>query len=273
MLTMPLFRARLNVAYLLNGWTYRLFNTRQIQAVRPDVIVANSSYAARHYADLAPSVVPGGIDLQTFFPSDTAEARRSDLFRVGTYPGRGRECKRLDDTLAACRLLAERGVPVELHVFDREAVPVSESFALVHHGAHGALTRPDVAAFMHRLDLFISAEDDAGWSNPAAEAMACGVPLVCTEAGTTDFAIHEQTALVVPARDPTAIADAAERLWRDPGLAQRLRDAGLVAIREFDWLTVARRLIELFRTARKDEVGRAAANERARRNLVELGVA
>ena len=52
----------------------------------------------------------------------------------------------------------------------------------------------------------------AGWSNPTAEAMACGVPVACTEAGTTDFAIDGETALVVGVGDHIALANAAERL-------------------------------------------------------------
>src|SRR6185503_4859587 len=47
-------------------------------------------------------------------------------------------------------------------------------------------------------DVFVSAEKKAGWSNTTIEAMACGVPVVCTSSGTSDFAIHEETALVVP---------------------------------------------------------------------------
>jgi hypothetical protein len=267
LLTLPLFRARLSVVYLLNGWAHRVFNTRQIAAVRPDVLIACSSYAARQYADLAPTVVAGGVSLDLFTPHP--QRGRNGVARIGAYPGRGREAKRFDDTIAACRVLRARGVAFELHVYDPVLASLSDTFPIVNHGA---LAAANVCKVMQELDVFVSSEEDAGWCNPAAEAMASGVPLVCTEAGTSDFAVHEETALVVPARSPEQLADGVSRLLDDPELAARLRQAGLERIREFDWSNVARRLIETFRVARKDVTLRAAQNQKAKKNLEELGV-
>src|SRR5205085_9023008 len=59
MLTMPLFRSARSVAYLFNGWTRRTANVEQLRLVTPDLVVANSSYAARFYQDLAPVTIPG----------------------------------------------------------------------------------------------------------------------------------------------------------------------------------------------------------------------
>lgn len=269
LLTMPLFRSRLSAVYLLNGWAHRLFNTRQIAAIRPDVLVACSSYAGRQYADLAPTVVPGGVALDLFFPREEIRPR-GQVARIGAYPGRGREAKRFDDTIAACRVLHQRGLAFELHVYDHALAGLSDAFPIVNHGA---LAPADVCKVMQDIDVFISSEEDAGWCNPAAEAMAAGVPLVCTEAGTSDFAIDGETALVVPARSPELLADAVTRVLADPELAARLRLAGLERIRELDWSNVARRLLETFRAARKDAISRAALNEKAKNELVTLGVA
>ena len=57
--------------------------------------------------------------------------------------------------------------------------------------------------------------------------MALGVPVVTTDVnGLTETVIDGRTGLVVPERDPAALADALERVLGDPELASRLsRDA------------------------------------------------
>lgn len=85
-------------------------------------------------------------------------------------------------------------------------------------------------------DLFIEASHQAGWNNPAAEAMACGVPLVCTDiGGVHDFARHEETALLVPPGNVRAMAAAILRMAGDADLRARLATAGLASIGRFDW--------------------------------------
>ncbi|MBW1810694.1 MAG: glycosyltransferase family 4 protein, partial [Deltaproteobacteria bacterium] len=153
--------------------------------------------------------------------------------------------------------LKRRGIPVELHVFGDTKDKLEVTF---EHVSYPTLGGSEVAELLNKMDLMICPEEDAGWSNPAAEAMACGVPLVCTEAGTLDFAIHEETALVVPNRHADAIADAAERVYRDRELAEKLSRAGLVKIREYTWINVARNLLDVFAGARLDRESRERKN-------------
>ena len=56
------------------------------------------------------------------------------------------------------------------------------------------------------------------------EMMAAGVPMVCTELGTGTSVVNldGETGLVVPPRDPTALAAAVRRLIEDDGLRARL---------------------------------------------------
>jgi glycosyltransferase involved in cell wall biosynthesis len=92
-------------------------------------------------------------------------------------------------------------------------------------------------------DVFVSAEKKAGWSNTTIEAMACGVSVVCTSSGTSDFAIHEETALVVP-RTAWHVRRALVRMRRDEALRARLAQVGLAKAREFSWDATAQRLLQ-----------------------------
>lgn len=75
-----------------------------------------------------------------------------------------------------------------------------------------------------------------GFGLTAVEAMACGATLVTTDCGgSRDYALPDETAVVVPAGDPAALAAAADRLLDDVGRARRLADAGAAFVRRFDW--------------------------------------
>jgi glycosyltransferase involved in cell wall biosynthesis len=63
--------------------------------------------------------------------------------------------------------------------------------------------------------------------NKAFQALACGTPLVTADTpAARELLVHEQSALLVPPGNPSALADALQRLEADPELARRLGDGG-----------------------------------------------
>jgi glycosyltransferase involved in cell wall biosynthesis len=74
-----------------------------------------------------------------------------------------------------------------------------------------------------------------------AEAMACGCPVVASDVGGVgDLVRHEQTGLLVPQRDPGALAQALCRIQEDEGLARRLRRNGRAHVkRRFSEASIA----------------------------------
>lgn len=67
----------------------------------------------------------------------------------------------------------------------------------------------------------------------AAEAMACGLPVIgFNRAGTAEICRQDETALLVPGDDMEALAHQARRLAADPALAERLGRAGRQRILE-----------------------------------------
>lgn len=99
-----------------------------------------------------------------------------------------------------------------------------------------------------------------GFSLPAAEALACGTPLVATTGGALPEVAGEDGthALLVPPGDPSALAEAIGRLLDDPDLAERLARAGRRRVLDrFSWRTTAIRTVEEYRDLL---AGRAAAS-------------
>ena len=78
------------------------------------------------------------------------------------------------------------------------------------------------------------------------EAMATGLPVVASRLSGIPEAVHDDVeGLLVPPGDPTALADALERLAREPGSRVRLGTAGReTVLRAFDVDANARTLAE-----------------------------
>jgi glycosyltransferase involved in cell wall biosynthesis len=79
--------------------------------------------------------------------------------------------------------------------------------------------------------------DTEGLGVVLLEAMSYGVPVIASDiGGITDIVEHEQSGLLVPPGDAARLAQALERLARDPALAQRLGAAGEQRVRrDFGW--------------------------------------
>jgi glycosyltransferase involved in cell wall biosynthesis len=69
--------------------------------------------------------------------------------------------------------------------------------------------------------------DHEGMPTVLQEAMACGLPVVsCLVEGIVELVDDELTGLLVFPKDPTALANAFERLKNDPALRLRMGRAG-----------------------------------------------
>jgi colanic acid/amylovoran biosynthesis glycosyltransferase len=81
------------------------------------------------------------------------------------------------------------------------------------------------------------------------EAMGSGVPVIASGiSGIPELVEHERSGLLTPPRDGQAIADALERLQRDPALRARLGQAGREKVlSDFDLATNAAALAKRFR--------------------------
>jgi glycosyltransferase involved in cell wall biosynthesis len=171
------------------------------------------------------TLIAPGIDLATFRPRPEI-SRRADVVLA---LGRSHPLKNLGLTLAAWRAL-DRPRP-ELRLFGGEP-ELARGAGIVYE------RRPSdqrVGELFCEASVFVQTSTHEGFCLPVLEAMACGTPVVCTDAhGNRDFCLDGQNCLM-PEASTAAVAAAIGRVLRDPELAARLAAAGLETAAAYRW--------------------------------------
>jgi glycosyltransferase involved in cell wall biosynthesis len=176
--------------------------------------------------------------------------------------GRLVEKKGFDVLVEACGILRRQGVAVEALIVGESGeheAEIRRRIAELDLGAHvrlaGAMEQARLYEEYQRAGAFclpcrvLENGDRDGIPNVLVEAMACGVPVVTTPvSGIPEVVSDGVNGQLVPPDDPQALADALQRLAREPRFASRLASAGRETVRErFDGDAHAAQLAALFR--------------------------
>jgi glycosyltransferase involved in cell wall biosynthesis len=143
--------------------------------------------------------------------------------------------------LTVGRLVAQKAISDLLHAFARlPATDPAPQLRVVGRGRledalAGELTRlrigdrarllglrSDVPRLLAAADLYVSSSHWEGLPVAILEAMAIGLPVVATGVGDVPRVLDGRSGVLVPARDPAALAGAISALIADPGRRQQL---------------------------------------------------
>jgi len=87
--------------------------------------------------------------------------------------------------------------------------------------------REDIPRILSSLDLFVLSSHLEGLGSSIMDAMACRLPVVATRTGgIPELVKNDKTGLLVPPRNPKALAEAILALYHDKRRAARLAKAG-----------------------------------------------
>jgi glycosyltransferase involved in cell wall biosynthesis len=108
--------------------------------------------------------------------------------------------------------------------------------------------RTDVPQVLAESDAFVLSSDYEGTSLAILEAMAAGLPVVATDVGSNRSVVEEgEAGLIVPKRDPAALAAAMARLLGDREAAREMGRRGRAVVRaRYGIEQAARATLELF---------------------------
>jgi glycosyltransferase involved in cell wall biosynthesis len=209
-------------------------------------------------------VVPVGVDPEAFQP----------VAGVERVPGRIMTTASADVPMKGLAFLLEALAKVRTERDDAHLVVVgklkgkSAIPALIDRlGLGSSVTSVSGVSGERIVELYAEAEVAAvpslyeGFSLPAVEAMACGVPVVATTGGALPEVVGRDgdTGLLVPPRDAGALATALLRALGDADLRARLGAAGRARVLDrFTWRNTAAATVEQYRALLDERAGSAS---------------
>ena len=237
---------------------------------RADLVMVTSRYSAevaqREYgvpsARLA--VVPEPIDLEVWDDQFWRAPRRTHGGPVVLCVARMYPRKRIPDLLRAAAILRARIPGAQVRIVGRgpewptigrlhAELGLGDTVALL-----GDLNRERLAEEYVNSSVFCLPSVQEGFGIVFLEAMAAELPVVaCRIAAVPEVVLDGATGLLVPPRDPGALAEALERLVAEPALARRLGQEGRRRVLGFTPRHVAERFLSAVHST-QDRLGQQA---------------
>jgi len=196
-------------------------------------------------------VVYNGLNTSTFRPLPEVEKVPKRMIFVGNVadPKKG-----VEYLLKAMPLLDQ---DIELVIVDGGTPPRVRSQDLIeryslHDRVHitGKIGEEELVRWYNSAQVAIVPSLYEGFGFPAAEAMACELPVVSTTAGALPEVVGKDgcSGRLVPPRDPQALARAIMELMNDPAECRAKGQAARERVlKEFTWKISAERLVEVYR--------------------------
>lgn len=110
----------------------------------------------------------------------------------------------------------------------------------------GYVTDEELRALYDRASCFVFPSFYEGFGFPALEAMACGCPVVASDAASIPEVCRDAVLYCNP-REPADIAAKIKRIMEDDGLRTQLRERGLARAGAFSWDKCARETLDAIR--------------------------
>jgi glycosyltransferase involved in cell wall biosynthesis len=251
---------------------YRPLLRRVLAAVDAIIIgsppMRSSAFLADHQAKL--HLIPYGIPLARFKTRPTAEtlARLREHYLVPhtgqsasvtaseppvlLFVGRLRYYKGLDTLIRALPEISARLLVVGVGPMEAEWKTLAEVNGVSDRVAWlGEVPDADLPALYHLADLFVlpASHSSEAFGLVQVEAMAAGVPVVCTELGTGTSYVNQDgvTGCVVPPRDPAALAAAISTLLADPAKLSAMATSARARVEaEFEQTVMVERVLATY---------------------------
>lgn len=111
----------------------------------------------------------------------------------------------------------------------------------------GFIPEGDLPRLFNLARVFVFPSLSEGFGMPNLEAMACGCPVITSDAFAIPEVVGDAAIILKDKRDDAELAATIERLLTEPEASGRLHEAGLRRAQDFSWNTSAQRLLQTYR--------------------------
>jgi glycosyltransferase involved in cell wall biosynthesis len=205
-------------------------------------------------------VIPNGVDLELFAPSDKLAAKRSLALPsdrlLALYCGNLRPVKGVDLLAEAIPKLRAAAPGLGFAVLgggELEGALRRELSGFLRDGSlvmPGPLPQSDVARYMNAADLLILPSRSEARSNVIVEALACQTPVAAARVGGIPEVMRPEHGVLFEPGSADALVAAVLGLVREPAQLAQLGAAGrrFVVEGNLTWGAHAARTVELYRS-------------------------
>lgn len=201
-------------------------------------------------------VVPCGVDLRRFQPAVAGDTERRPRIVAAArlVPRKG-----LDDLIRAAARLPDVEVVIAGGPVDRPAAEDPEGARLLGIARDlgmedrvellGAVDRDEIPDLFRTASVIVCCPWYEPFGMVALEAMACGVPVVASRVGgLAESVVHDGTGLLVPPKNPEALAAALAAILGDPERRARYGAAAIRRARRYGWDRIAANVLDVVHT-------------------------
>lgn len=251
-------QARNQIEKWRRWWFYSVYVPMQsFVGRRADRVITVSECSAREIERLMgiPSdrirVVYNGIDTDVFNNLDGLPKKSNSLIFVGNTEDRK---KGIIYLLQAIKML-ENECPVKLTIIDGGAPEAQYVPALMQQiNLNGRVTfarrlsGADLVKWYSAADIAVVPSMFEGFGFPAAEAMACGIPVIAFNAGALPELVADgKTGILVPPADVPKLAAAIKKLVQDKELRCNMgKEARNRVLCKFNWELAAKQILKVY---------------------------
>lgn len=223
---------------------FRIINRSRNRIVLVSRLLKDALAEQARLREKIQTVIHNGIDTTIYHPARDTGFRQElnlpeDAILIGAL-GNVRVPKDYGNLLNAAAILKARSSRYHVAIVgDTEWEPELYQELLARRaelGLEKTVTftgfRPDTARLLNNFDLYVMSSEREGLPLALAQGMSTGLPVVSTRAGGAQELITSgRDGLLVPVRDPVALADAIDSLARDPS---RMAEFGFAARRTIE---------------------------------------
>ncbi len=185
-------------------------------------------------------IVNPAINLDVFYPREVD--KDIDKFRILCF-GKQTRWKGFPEALDAIKLVMKKRDDIEFYAYGSKKPSYNSDvpFEFIQSPSD-----EDLAKLYSLADIMICPSWYESFPLFPLEAMACGTPIITTPYGTEDYALHEKNCLVVPPKDPKALAEATLRLLNDEDKRENYKREGIKTAKKFTWDKTVDKIENLF---------------------------
>lgn len=205
--------------------------------LRCDQVICQSAYWRSFFSRLTVGegnfcIVENWLADEAFIRTDADVSSSSDGDFVVGYFNRIEEAKGIFDFIEAVRQ-ASKSTPALRAVIYGDGSSVDEMLARINSDGLGAvieyrgwLGEEDKAEILRKMDAYVFCSHAEGFPNSLLEVLALKVPVVSVRVGAVpDVVLNGVSGLLADIGDVSAIAEAIEKLAREPEMRRRIADA------------------------------------------------